>query len=250
MLEINKLSKKYNEQGGILTVLEDVSFNVKKGEVVCIVGPSGSGKSTLLKCLTGIDDTCEGSIKIDGADSADYLQNNRIALVSQKYSNLPWLTVYENVAMGFHAANLSKSETVRRTNELLKRVGLFNFSKYYVNNLSGGMQQRVAIARAIAQETDIIAFDEPFGALDTQTRSKMQDFLAELNEKEKKTIILVTHDIEEAIFLADTVYIFTESPARIRAKFNIPLNRPRKHELKYSKEFFEFEKQIAGISKN
>lgn len=248
MLEINKLTKQYhNQEKKSFTAIKDVSFNVKKGEIVCIVGPSGSGKSTILKCLTGIDREYQGSIKIKGKNSFNYLEQNRIALVSQKYSNFSWLTVYENIAIGYYGRGISQSEINKSTNQLLKRVGLFKVKNYYMNKLSGGMQQRVAIARAIAQQTDIIAFDEPFGALDVQTRSQMQEFLAKLWEEEQKTMILVTHDIDEAIYLANRIFVLGTTPGTIKEVVKVNIKRPRKSEIRFQKDFIKLKKYISYI---
>jgi len=247
MLEIKNLTKVYDNDGKPFTAIKDVSFDVEAGEIVCIVGPSGSGKSSILKCLTGIDSDYEGSIKIHNKKSVTYLGKNKIALVSQKYSSFPWLTVHENVAIGFYGSNLSPLKIEKSTDALLKRVGLFKAKDYFMSKLSGGMQQRVAIARSIAQGTDIIAFDEPFGALDVQARSQMQEFLAKLWEEEKKTMILVTHDIDEAIYLANRIFVLGTAPGTIKKVVEVNIKRPRKPEIRFQDDFVQLKKYINYI---
>ncbi len=217
MLAVRNVTKTYSRSKHTsYTAIKDVSFDIQKGDFVCIVGPSGSGKTTLLRCITGLETVYEGTITINGEDSATYLTNKRIALVSQQYSNFLWMTVQENIAIGFEGSNKSKKEIVEKTAVLLKRVGLYKVQDQDPSTLSGGMRQRIAIARAIAQDTDIIAFDEPFGALDVQTRAHMQEFLARLWEEECKTMILITHDIDEAIYLANTVIVLGTNPGTLK----------------------------------
>ncbi len=248
MLEVKNLTKQYyDREKGFFNAIKDVSFNVEKGEIVCIVGQSGSGKSTILKCLTGIENDYSGSIRINGEDSFDYLRNNRIALVSQAYSNFSWMTVYENVAVGLYGKSMSKYEIDRLVSKLLKRVGLYHVKDFFVHKLSGGMQQRVAIARAIAQDTDIVVFDEPFGALDVQTRSQMQELLVALCKEEKKTMILVTHDIEEAIYLANKVFVLGKAPGTIKKVVNTYINDKRKSEVMFQHDFVALRKHISNI---
>jgi len=248
MLKIHKLSKHYhNSEDKSFVAINDISFDIKKGEIICIVGPSGSGKSTILNCITGLDKKFEGNIQINELDSSKYLENNRIALVSQQYSSFPWLNVFENIAIGFYGKNKSKNEICAETNNLLKRVGLYKVKDYFPDKLSGGMQQRIAIARAIAQQTDLIAFDEPFGALDVQTRSQMQEFLARLWEEEQKTMILVTHDIDEAIYLADRIIVLGLNPGTIKEIINVKIKKPRKSEIRFQEDFIKLKKFISYI---
>jgi len=248
MLEIQKLTKHYyNSENKSFIAIKDISFDIKKGEIVCIVGPSGSGKSTILKCVTGLDKEFEGNIKINGLDNSKYLKSNRIALVSQQYSNFPWLNVFENIAIGFYGKNNTDNEVHTDTNKLLKRVGLYKVKEHFPNKLSGGMQQRIAIARAIAQQTELIAFDEPFGALDVQTRSQMQEFLARLWEEEQKTMILVTHDIDEAIYLADRIIVLGLNPGTVKEVVKVNIKRPRKSEIRFHDDFIKLKKFISYI---
>jgi len=245
MIEIKNLTKQYTNTEGRTTAIQDVSLSVNKWEIVCIVGPSGSWKSTLLKCLTGLDTDYQGSININRKSSEDYLEHSRIALVSQKYSNFPRLTVFENIAIGFHGRNMLPGEVTKATTKLLKRVGLFKARNQFTSKLSGGMQQRVAIARALAQQTEIIVFDEPFGALDVQTRSQMQEFLAKLWEDEKKTMIFVTHDIEEAIFLSNRIFVLGTSPGTIKETVEVNIPRPRRSEIRFQDTFIKLKKHIS-----
>jgi len=244
MLEVSNLKKQYKDYGKHFVAIKDISFTVKKGEILCIVGLSGSGKSTILRCITGIEKNYGGTITIKRKKSFDYFKKDRIALVPQKYSNFPWLTVYENIAIGFYGKNYSEAKIEGLVKKLLKRVGLYKFKDSYMNKLSGGMQQRVAIARAIAQETDVIAFDEPFGALDVQTRAQMQEFLSKLWEEEQKTMILVTHDIDEAIYLADRIIILGTNPGTIKEVVDVKIKRPRKPEIRFHEDFVKVKKYI------
>jgi len=239
MIDVSHLKKNYRSDAGELIVLDDVTFRVEKGEFFCIVGSSGSGKSTLLRCLATIDKDCEGKILIDGVGHKEYVSRKSIAFVSQDYSNFPWLTVKQNIQLG----NPSADEPV--VNTTLKRLGLHKFQDYFPSQLSGGMRQRVAIARALIQGTDIILFDEPFGALDVQTRSQMQELLLRIWQEEKKTIIFVTHDIDEAIFLADRVLVLSANTGTIQQELLIDLPRPRTTDLPFSPAFARLKKSVV-----
>ncbi|MCI1945894.1 ABC transporter ATP-binding protein [Clostridium luticellarii] len=225
-IEINSVSKIYgnkNEKG--FEALHSVNLSIKKGEFICLLGPSGCGKSTLLNLIAGFDKPSSGNISIDGKEvtepSANYIT------IFQKYGLLPWRTVKKNVELGLEVKKISKEERSRVADEYIELVGLSKFSKKRPHELSGGMQQRVAIARALAVDPEIIFMDEPFGALDAMTRMNMQDEISNIWEKKKKTIIFVTHDIDEAVFLADRVVIMTPSPGKIKSIIDVPLYRKR-----------------------
>jgi len=246
MITISNLSKSYLiHPAKKHTAIQGVSLEIKPGEIVSIVGPSGAGKSTLLNCIVGTLQGYTGQIQIQGQDAQSYFQNKRISLVSQHYSNFPWKTVLDNVVTGFYGQKLSQGQKVKKAEQLLKRVGLYKVKNMYPAALSGGMQQRIAIARAIAQDTQIIALDEPFGALDVQTRAQMQEFLANIWEEDKKTLILVTHDIEEAIFLSDRIFILGASPGTLRSCIEVDIPRPRLSETRFDSEFIKLKKCIS-----
>ncbi len=244
IVEIKKFSKQY--QNG-LAVFEDISLEISHGEVVSFVGPSGSGKTTLLRCLIGLDNEYSGIIKIEGKERNEYLDENRIAFVFQKYSNFKWLNVYDNIAAAFHNKTISETEQKERTTAILEEVGLIGFENYYINQLSGGMQQRIAVARALVQDTDIIAMDEPFGALDMKIRESLQNLIKEINKKHKKTILFVTHDIEEALLISDKIVMLTKLPVKTIKVFNndkLYFKNNEDASVKYQKDFTDLRKQI------
>lgn len=249
-IEVKNLTKKFPNE---LSVFKNISFEIESGEIVSIVGPSGSGKSTLLRCIIGLDKDFSGSISIDGKVNGDYLKNNRIAFVLQKYSNFNWLNVNDNIAIAFHNKALSKEEKKRIVSSILNEVDLHDFGNYYINQLSGGMQQRVAVARAIVQDTDIIAMDEPFGALDMKIRENLQLLIKEVNMHHKKTILFVTHDIEEAIFLSDKIIALSKLPIKeikIYSKEKLHFKKERDTTIKYRPEFTDLRKSIEDYILN
>jgi ABC-type nitrate/sulfonate/bicarbonate transport system ATPase subunit len=237
IIEVKGLTKSYN---GLL-VLNNISFNVKKGEILSILGPSGSGKTTLLRCLIGLEkfNSSVDSIKINSINRNEYLNQKRIAFVPQRYSNYPWLNVFENIELGMvnHENDVFLKENV---SAIIEAVGLSGFEKYTIDKLSGGMQQRVAIGRAIAQNTDIIAFDEPFGALDFKIREKLQLLVKQLD----KTILFVTHDIEEALFIADELIMLSRIPTTITNAYKLPFRSNMDASLKFEQEFVNLRKEI------
>lgn len=244
IVEVNSLSKKY-ENG--LVVFDNISLQMSKGEVVSFVGPSGSGKSTLLRCMIGLDDDYSGEIKIHGKGRDEYLAEKRIAFVLQKYSNFNWLNVYENIATAFHKNQISMSERKVRISSILEEVGLTGFENYYVNQLSGGMQQRIAVARALLQDTEIIAMDEPFGALDMKIRENLQNLIRRINRNHGKTIFFVTHDIEEALLISDKIVILSKIPVnslKIYKNELVTYDELNPASVKYQKAFTESRKFI------
>lgn len=222
-IEIKNASKSFIQKGKEFTAFEDVSLSIDKGEFICLLGPSGCGKSTLLNAIAGFDPVTAGSITIDGAEvkkpSTDYVT------IFQNYGLLPWRTVRKNVELGLESKKISKSERKRIAEKYIDLVNLSEFKNAHPNRLSGGMKQRVAIARALAVSPEIIFMDEPFGALDAITRMKLQDDILTISKEEHKTIIFVTHDIEEAVFLADRIVIMTPNPGKIKSVIKVPLSR-------------------------
>jgi NitT/TauT family transport system ATP-binding protein len=245
MLELKQLSKTYNDTGKKVVAFENISFNVNEGEFIALLGPSGCGKSTLLKILAGLTRPDSGKVLIDGKEVTAPGQERGI--VFQSFNLFPWLSVKENIAFPLKLREQDAKTIEHTVLGYLKATGLENFSHVFPKNLSGGMQQRVAIARTLASDPKILLMDEPFGSLDSQTRSQMQEFLTELWQKNKKTIVFVTHDIREALFLADKIYVLSPRPMTIKQIVDVPFARPRNHNLKREKEFFEKEMEIEEM---
>jgi NitT/TauT family transport system ATP-binding protein len=208
-----------------LVALEDVSFSVKAGEFVVIIGPSGCGKSTLLGMMAGLEMPTSGVILHHGEPITG--PNPDRSLIFQQPSLLPWLSLIDNVAFGLTLKGLNKKDRYQRAEQFLAQVGLRHFANKYPHQLSGGMQQRACIARALCLGADIILMDEPFAALDVQTRYNMQKFLLDIWEGSGKTVVFVTHHIDEAVYLADRVIILTARPGRLLQSVDIPMSRPR-----------------------
>lgn len=245
MLNLNNISKTFFTNAKEVLVFKDFSLTVNEGEFVVLLGPSGCGKSTLLRILAGLDKPTAGEIIFDGNKIVAPGQDRGI--VFQNFNLFPWLTVKENISFPLSLSQINKNEAKQKTENYLKATGLENFSDVFPKNLSGGMQQRVAIARTLAANPKMLLMDEPFGALDSQTRSQMQEFLTTIWQQHKKTVIFVTHDIREAIFLADKICILSPRPMTIKKVIPINFPRPRNPELKRTKEFFELENQIETL---
>lgn len=247
MINIKSLSKTYNPKNPV-EAIKDINLNINKNEFIVFVGKSGCGKTTLLKCMGGLIKPSEGEIKVDGIRITK--PNSDIGFVPQDFSLFPWLTVRKNVEFGLRLKKFSDEKINGILNHYLDITNLQNFADMYPKNLSGGMKQRVAIARTLANNPSVILMDEPFGSLDSITRIKMQKFLTGLWEKEQKTIIFVTHDIEEALFLADRIYILSERPGKIIASLKVPFKRPRKLQLKDTSEFSKLKNRLINILEN
>lgn len=221
-IDIRNAYKKFIQNGKEFTAFEDVSLSIEKGEFICLLGPSGCGKSTLLNAIAGFDTVTEGSIKINGYEVKEPSVKN--VTIFQNYGLLPWRTVEKNVELGLESKKFYKEERKKTAEKYIEMVGLSDFKKSHPHQLSGGMQQRVAIARALAVDPDIIFMDEPFGALDAITRIKLQDDVLQISKQEKKTIIFVTHDIEEAVYLADRIVVMTPNPGKIKSIVKVPIH--------------------------
>ena len=224
-LEIDRLSKTYPVKGQALPVLEDISLAVRPGEFVSIVGTSGCGKSTLLRLIVGLEGDYRGELRLDGQRIVDTSLERGI--VFQEHRLFPWLTVEQNVALGLLNAALSAEEKTRTVSEHVALVGLKGFEGAYPHQLSGGMSQRVAIARALVSRPEVLLLDEPFGALDALTRAHLQQELQRVWLSEGITMILVTHDVEEAVYLGDKVVVMAPRPGRIRRTVSVDLPHPR-----------------------
>ena len=225
-LTIDHVRKTWHAPGGLqVQAIEEVSLEVSSGQFVAILGPSGCGKSTLLELCAGLEPVSGGEIRIDGEKVVG--PNPKAVMVFQEHSLFPWLNVEQNVVFGLRTKGVRPDERWRRGREVLERVKLVKFAKHYPHQLSGGLKQRVAIARALVGSPEFMLIDEPFAALDFQTRVLMQQFLLEIWRGFKSTILFVTHQIDEAISLADRVVVMSASPGRVLEEIRIDLPRPR-----------------------
>lgn len=226
-LSVEKLYKSYGSGDSVKSVIEDLNFEVRAGEFTCIVGPSGAGKTTLLKCLTGLHGLTSGSVKLDG--KAIDGPPKGMALVLQEYTRslMPWYTVEKNVALPLANLELTKAEAQERVQAALKEVGLADVPGAYPWQLSGGMQQRVAIARALAYRPEVLVMDEPFASVDAQTRADLEDLMLRVRDDFGITVLLVTHDIDEAVYLADKVVVLTKNPCTVDEIVSVNLPAPR-----------------------
>lgn len=243
MLELCHVSKTYTHNHNHVEAIKNLNVSVKEHEFIALVGPSGCGKTTLLKMIAGLVPVSGGEIILDGRKIMGPGRDR--GLVFQQFTLFPWLSVRENISFGLEVHKVDKKKKNDIVSHYLGVTGLKDFADFYPKNLSGGMQQRVAIARTLANNPTILLMDEPFGSLDSQTRSHLQEFLTQLWEAEHTTILFVTHDVGEALFLADTVYVLSKRPMGIRSVFSVPFPRPRTHALKHMKEFFDLENTIA-----
>ncbi|MDY0266520.1 MAG: ABC transporter ATP-binding protein [Methanimicrococcus sp.] len=224
-LVIENLSKTFKKGKTDFTALENISLTVKSGEFVTILGPSGCGKTTLLRIIAGLETYSSGTLTLN--DEVITGPGSKRGMVFQEYSLFPWKTVLGNVMFGPVMQGFSKEEAMSKANNYLDLVGLADFKHSYPYELSGGMKQRVAIARALANEPEIILMDEPFGALDAQTRNNLQNELLRIWTEEKRTIIFVTHSVDEAVFLSDRIVILSKRPGKVRKIIDISIPRPR-----------------------
>lgn len=243
-VSIQGIEKKYNTRKGEVVALNGVNFDIKENEFICVIGPSGCGKSTLLNIIAGLLEPTAGQILIDGKPIQGTGTDRGV--VFQQYALFPWLTVKKNVEFGLKLKGLSKDECDSIAMKYLKMVELEKFADSYPKELSGGMKQRVAIARAYAMNPEVLLMDEPFGALDAQTRTQLQTELLKAWQEENKTCFFVTHDIEEAIVLATRVVIMSARPGRIKEVVDIDIPYPRDQETKMSERFIELKNHIWG----
>jgi len=242
-LDVESVSISYTTQdGNDMLAVSDFSMQIRQGELVCIVGPSGCGKSTMINALAGLLPVQNGNMFLDGSPIKGPDRDRGV--VFQQASLFPWRTALKNVTYGLELSGLPKRKRTETGKELLKLVGLEEFADSYPGQLSGGMQQRINLARALAIDPSLLLMDEPFGALDSQTREGMQGELLRIWQTLKKTIVLVTHDIGEAIYLGDRVLIMSARPGHIMKEIDITLPRPRAIEVKRSAAFQEIEREI------
>lgn len=245
MLEFINVGMKYKTLSGYTEALQDINFNVKDGEFVTILGPSGCGKSTFLFIGTGLTKCTSGEVKLKGKEITKPYKE--VGFVFQDHLLLEWRTVLENIMIQGEFRNSDMEETKEKALSLIKQVGLSGFENKYPWELSGGMQQRVSICRALVHEPDLLMMDEPYGALDALTREQMRVDLEKMWLQKKNTIVFVTHDIVEAILLADKIIVMTPRPGRVKEVIDINLPRPRNMEVKESQEFMRYRKHITGL---
>jgi len=239
VLKIQKVKKTFGEGESAVNAIKEVSLNIKNGEIVVIIGPSGCGKTTLLRLIAGLDTSYEGNILNNDGERIEGTGLDR-GVIFQEHRLLPWLTVEENVLLGLKG---SKEELAKRADKYLEKVELQDFKKSYPRQLSGGMAHRVAIARTLIRQPDILLLDEPFGALDALTKMSLQEEIERIWQAEHTTMIMITHDIEEAVYLADRIIVMSQRPAEIDEIFNINLPRPRDRK---SEEFVRYRNAVLN----
>lgn len=239
-VKVNHLTKKF----GDLLVLDDISFDVKKGEFLCIVGPTGCGKTTFLNSLTKLYDITAGEILVNG-EPVD-LKRHNIAYIFQEYSTFPWLKVEENIQYGLRIKELPEEEVRKRADEVIGMVGLEEYRNYYPDQLSASMLQRVVIARAFAVQPELLIMDEPYGQLDVSLRFRLEDELIRLWRETKTTVIFITHNIEEAVYLSERILVLTNKPTKIKKELQNNLPRPRNVT---SPEFVEIRNHVTDLIK-
>lgn len=237
-VQVKNLTKKF----GDLLVLDDISFQVEEGEFLCIVGPTGCGKTTFLNSLTKLYDITAGEMLLDGKPID--LQKQNVAYIFQEYSTMPWLNIEQNVAYGLKIKGVDASVAKERVDEVIRMVGLEEFRNYYPKQLSASMLQRVVIARAFATQPELLLMDEPYGQLDLVLKYKLEDELLKLWEKTGTTVIFITHNIEEAVYLSDRIMVLSNKPTKIKTMIQNPLPRPRKIA---EKAFIELRNQVTDL---
>jgi len=245
-LQVDKVSLRYKKpDGGTFTALEEVSFEVPDQQFAVLVGPSGCGESSLLYLTAGLAEPTTGEIYVGGQQVQGPGADR--GMVFQSYTLFPWLTVRQNVEFGLKRRGMPAARRKEIVDYYVNEVGLAGFADNYAKQLSGGMMQRVAIARALANDPQILLMDEPFGALDSQTRLQMQQLLLRVWGNSKKTVLFVTHDIDEAILLGDRVYVMGAKPGRIKQILDVPIERPRSLDMVMERSFIDMKRQIFGL---
>jgi NitT/TauT family transport system ATP-binding protein len=245
MLEVRQLGKTYGEGEGATQAIGELSFEIAEKEFVCVVGPSGCGKTTLLKCMSGLLEPTKGAVELNGVRVTR--PPEEMALVFQEYSRslLPWLSVRGNITLPLRHKRLDKRARTRLVEEAVDAVGLTRFIDRYPWELSGGMQQRVAIARALAYQPEILLMDEPFASVDAQTRGDLEDLILQVRRQFGVTVLFVTHDIDESVYLADRIVVLTPSPTKVREVLTVDLPHPR--DQVETKELPEFARLRAHV---
>jgi NitT/TauT family transport system ATP-binding protein len=252
-LELRQLSKTYAAKSGPLVALTPTSFSVEGGEFVTLLGPSGCGKSTALQLIAGLDEPTAGEVRLDGAKVTG--PGAERGMVFQSSTLFPWLNVLDNtrfstqLSRNRERASADRAAPLERARSLLELMGLADFQRAFPRELSGGMKQRVAIARALTNQPKLLLMDEPFGALDAQTREEMQQLMLRLHAHERTTVLFVTHDVEEAIYLSSRILVFSARPGRVIADLSVPLgpSDSRRPEVKLAPEFIELKRELFAL---
>jgi NitT/TauT family transport system ATP-binding protein len=239
----HQVSKLFKSRNGDVLALENMSFQTEEQEFLCIVGPSGCGKTTLLRIIAGLLEPTKGSVRCEGEKAQD---GPATALVFQEHGVFPWMNVIDNVCFGLETRGINKQDRYRAAMPLIEKIGLAAFTKSYPHQLSSGMKQRVGLARALVSGADILLMDEPFAALDAQMRLILQEQLLNIHREYHKSVIYVTHDIEEAILLGDRIIVMTARPGRIKAELKVSLGRPRNVNGQNASEFVKMKTEIWG----
>lgn len=242
VLVVSELSAVFRNGNGGLQALERLSFDVQAQEFLCVLGPSGSGKSTLLRILAGLIPPTEGEVRYQGEQIGE--AHHSVGIVFQKANLMPWRSVIENITLPLELTGSTRSEAQARAQDLVELVGLVGFETSLPRDLSGGMAQRVAIARALAHDPDLLLLDEPFGGLDALTRERMGAELLRIWQLRRKTVVMVTHSISEALFLADRVLVLSPRPGSLRLDLKVGLPRPRSEDMRYTGLFGELARQV------
>jgi NitT/TauT family transport system ATP-binding protein len=245
ILRVNKLDKLFQTGKQTVTALKQISFQTYRREFLCIIGPSGCGKSTLIRILAGLETHSGGEVLLDGRPVNG--PGRERGMVFQGYTLFPWLTVRKNVMFGLRMNGVNRAEAGKQADEWLGLIGLQKFADAYPHQLSGGMKQRVAIIRALVNHPRILLMDEPFSALDAQTRARMQSYLLEIWKKVDITVIFITHDLDEAIFLADRILVLSAHPGEVQELIEVPLDRPRRPEQFDSPEFRAMKARLEAL---
>lgn len=243
-LIVENLSATFQNEKGGLQALDRVSFQVYPRQFVCLLGPSGSGKSTLIRTLAGLLPVTQGRIFYQGQPLSQ--PNRRVGVVFQKINLMPWRTVFENILLPLEIEGMPQQQAVEKAKEMIELVGLQGFESTLPRDLSGGMAQRVAIARALAPDPEMLLMDEPFGALDAMTRERMGTELLRIWQAKQKTVIMVTHSISEALFLADRVLVLSHRPGRLMLDLEVNLPRPREEQMRYTPIFGALAQQLRS----
>ncbi len=246
VLEVKGLVKTFETQHATVRALDRVSLEARRREFLCVIGPSGCGKSTLIRVLAGLDESTSGEVLLDGKPIRGPGPDR--GMVFQSYTLFPWLTVLKNVMFGLEVTgSCSRTEAEREARQWIDLVGLRRFTDAYPHQLSGGMKQRVAIARALANRPRILLMDEPFGALDAQTRCQMQSYLLQIWKSVDVTIVFITHDLEEAVYLADRILVLDAHPGRVRELIEVPVPRPRHPDHLVSPSFLAVRRHLEEL---
>jgi ABC-type nitrate/sulfonate/bicarbonate transport system ATPase subunit len=245
MLELTEISKTFQTRGGSVVALEPVTLSIPRGRFLSILGPSGCGKSTIFNIIAGLELPTTGSVTVDGMSITG--MSGVVSYMLQKDLLLPWRSIVDNVVLGMEIDGVPRAEARARALPLLARYGLGGFEKRYPAELSGGMRQRAALLRTMLCDRDVVLLDEPFAALDAQTRSDMQEWLLDVWDDFKKTVIFVTHDVDEAIYLSDEIVTMSSRPGRVIERLALDLTRPRKRAIITSRPFAAYKEHFLSL---